>query len=87
MASVDIYIPTYHQDPVTVMRGTPTGGCAGATIKVTNVVRQHSNAPPDSMGKPRLDEWGMVKDTVHVEFTISGGTTAQGTVPFTANWQ
>jgi hypothetical protein len=37
-------------------------------------------------GDLRLDEWGHVKDTYHIEFTISGGSTAQGTVPFTVSW-
>jgi len=86
IARDDIYIPTYAQTPVTV-RGAPTGGCAGATITITKVTRQSSNAPPDNMGNPRLDEWGNVKDTVHIEFTISGGSSAQGTVPFTVSWQ
>ena len=48
---------------------------------------QPSNAPPDEMGNPRLDEWGNVKDTVHIEFTISGSTSAQGAVPFTVSCQ
>ena len=39
------------------------------------------------MGNPRLDECCNVKDTVQIELTISGGTTAQGTVPFTVSWQ
>jgi hypothetical protein len=85
-ATEDIFIPTYAQTPMTV-RGTPTGGCAGATITITKITRQSSNAPPDEMSNPRLDEWGNVKDTVHIEFTISGGTSAQGTVPFTVSWQ
>ena len=86
MATEDIFIPTYAQTPMTV-RGTPTGGCAGATITITKITRQSSNAPPDEMGNPRIDEWGNVKDTVHIEFTISGGTSAQGTVPLTVSWQ
>jgi hypothetical protein len=86
MAIDDIYIPTFAQSPVTI-RGTATGGCAGATIAITKITRQSSNAPPDNMGNPRVDEWGNVKDTIHIEFTISGGTSAQGTVPFTVSWQ
>jgi hypothetical protein len=85
-AAQDIYIPTYAQAPQ-VLRGAATGGCAGATITITKVTRQTSNAPPDEHGNPRLDEWGNVKDTVHIEFTVSGGTSAQGSIPFTVSWQ
>lgn len=87
-AFVEIYIPTYAQIPnlnTAVAKGTPTGGCAGATVTITKITRTPSSAPNDANG-PRLDAWGRVKDTVHIELTINGGTSAQGTVPFTVSW-
>lgn len=85
LAFVEIYIPTYAENP-TYLAGTATGGCAGAKVKVTHVERIPHGAPLDKEGKPRLDEWGEVKDAYRIEFTIEGGTASQGTIPFTASW-
>jgi len=84
MVSMDIYVPSYAQFPTNPIPVTflKTGGCAGANVQVTNVVRTGASAPPD-----RIDEWGQVKDTVHIEFTITGGTASDGAVQGTVAWQ